>query len=108
VQSSRFRAVSNPHGKRPSLASPLDAFASWLLSVQVVPFLVGCSFLICWWKIFKTHFLRSKWLAIGVLVLFFWTYEFFDLWETPWWTAWIIIFDFAAAPTSPPLPMPPA
>jgi len=43
------------------------------------------------------RFLRSKWLAIGLLVLFFWAYEFFDLWETPWWTAWIIILYFAAA-----------
>jgi cytochrome c oxidase assembly factor CtaG len=43
------------------------------------------------------RFLRSKWLAIGLLVLFFWAYEFFDLWETPWWTALIIIFYFAAA-----------
>ena len=43
------------------------------------------------------RFLRSKWLAIGLLALFFWAYEFFDLWETPWWTAWIIIFYFAAA-----------
>lgn len=43
------------------------------------------------------RFLRSKWLAISLLVLFFLAYEFFDLWETPWWTAWIIIFYFAAA-----------
>jgi ferredoxin len=43
------------------------------------------------------RFLRSKWLAIFLLVLFFWAYEFFDLWETPWWTAWIIIFYFTAA-----------
>jgi ferredoxin len=43
------------------------------------------------------RFLRSKWLAISLLVLFFWAYEFFDLWETPWWTAWIIIFYFTAA-----------
>jgi polyferredoxin len=41
--------------------------------------------------------LRSKWLAIGLLVFFFWAYEFFDLWETPWWTAWIIVFYFVSA-----------
>ncbi|MFZ4777667.1 MAG: cytochrome c oxidase assembly protein, partial [Terrimicrobiaceae bacterium] len=41
--------------------------------------------------------LRSKWLAVGVLVGFFWAYEFFDLWNSPWWTAWIIIFYFAGA-----------
>ena len=41
--------------------------------------------------------LRSKWLAVALLVFFFWAYEFFNLWETPWWTAWIIIFYFVAA-----------
>ena len=41
--------------------------------------------------------LRSKWLAVSLLVVFFWAYEFFNLWETPWWTAWIIIFYFVAA-----------
>ncbi len=41
--------------------------------------------------------LRSKWLAVGILVGFFWAYEFFDLWNSPWWTAWIIIFYFAGA-----------
>ncbi len=41
--------------------------------------------------------LRSKWLAIGLLLLFFWAYEAFDLWATPWWTAWLILAYFAAA-----------
>ena len=41
--------------------------------------------------------LRSKWLAVALLVGFFGAYEFFDLWETPWWTAWIIISYFVAA-----------
>ena len=41
--------------------------------------------------------LRSKWPAVALLVVFFWVYEFFALWETPWWTAWIIIAYFAAA-----------
>ncbi|MEI8292552.1 MAG: cytochrome c oxidase assembly protein [bacterium] len=41
--------------------------------------------------------LRSKWTAIVLLVVFFWAYEFFDLWQTPWWTAWIIIFYLSAA-----------
>lgn len=41
--------------------------------------------------------LRSKWLTIFLLVGFFSAYEFFDLWQTPWWTAWIIIFYFVAA-----------
>jgi cytochrome c oxidase assembly factor CtaG len=41
--------------------------------------------------------LRSKWLAVGLLGVFFWAYEFFDLWATPWWTAWIVILYFTAA-----------
>jgi cytochrome c oxidase assembly factor CtaG len=41
--------------------------------------------------------LRSKWLAVALLVLFFWAYEAFALWDSPWWTAWIAIGYFAAA-----------
>jgi cytochrome c oxidase assembly factor CtaG len=41
--------------------------------------------------------LRSKWLALGLLVLFFWAYEVFALWDSPWWTAWIAIGYFVAA-----------
>jgi ferredoxin len=41
--------------------------------------------------------LRSKWLAIALLVLFFWSYEAFRLWEKPIWTAWLIINYFLVA-----------
>ncbi len=41
--------------------------------------------------------LRTKWPAIGLLVLFFFCYELFDLWATPWWTAWLVVGYFAAA-----------
>jgi len=41
--------------------------------------------------------LRSKWFAVALLAGFFWAYEFLDLWDSPWWTAWIIIFYFAGA-----------
>ena len=41
--------------------------------------------------------LRSKWLAIGLLVLFFWAYEAFALWDSPWWTAWVALAYFLAA-----------
>ncbi len=41
--------------------------------------------------------LRSKWLAVGLLVLFFWAFEAFDLWSTPLWTAWIVVAYFAGA-----------
>jgi cytochrome c oxidase assembly factor CtaG len=41
--------------------------------------------------------LRSKWLAVGLLVLFLWAYEAFALWDSPWLTAWVAIAYFAAA-----------
>ena len=41
--------------------------------------------------------LRSKWLAVVLLVLFLWAYEAFALWDSPWWTAWIAIGYFVAA-----------
>lgn len=41
--------------------------------------------------------LRSKWLAVALLLLFFWAYETFALWSSPWWTAWIAVGYFAAA-----------
>jgi len=41
--------------------------------------------------------LRTKWLAVGLLVLFFWAFEAFDLWSTPLWTAWIVVAYFASA-----------
>jgi len=34
--------------------------------------------------------LRNKWLAVGLFVLILFTYELFDLWSSPWWTAWLI------------------
>jgi polyferredoxin len=41
--------------------------------------------------------LRNKWLSIGLLVLILFAYELFDLWSSPWWTAWLIVGYFAAA-----------
>jgi cytochrome c oxidase assembly factor CtaG/polyferredoxin len=43
------------------------------------------------------RWLRSKWLAVGLLVLFFWAYEAFGLWDKPIWTAWLILSYFLAA-----------
>ncbi len=43
------------------------------------------------------RWLRSKWPAIALLVLFFWAYEAFSLWNSPWWTAWIAVAYFVAA-----------
>jgi len=41
--------------------------------------------------------LRSKWIAIALLLLFFWAYEAFSLWESPSYTAMVVIGYFAAA-----------
>jgi cytochrome c oxidase assembly factor CtaG/polyferredoxin len=41
--------------------------------------------------------LRSKWLAVALLALFLWAYEEFSLWDSPWWTAWIVVGYFVAA-----------
>jgi hypothetical protein len=41
--------------------------------------------------------LCSKWLAVGLLVMFFWGYEVFNLWDKPMWTAWLIINYFMVA-----------
>jgi cytochrome c oxidase assembly factor CtaG/ferredoxin len=41
--------------------------------------------------------LRSKWLAIALLLLFFWAYEGFSLWDKPIWTAWLILNYFLVA-----------
>ncbi|HEY8516038.1 MAG TPA: cytochrome c oxidase assembly protein [Candidatus Binatia bacterium] len=35
--------------------------------------------------------LRSKWLAVGVLVAWFVVYEVADVWDSPWWTAWLVV-----------------
>ena len=43
------------------------------------------------------RWLRSKWLAVGLLVLFLWAYEAFSLWDSPFWTAWIAISYFVLA-----------
>jgi hypothetical protein len=41
--------------------------------------------------------LRTKWLSIGLLVAMLFFYEWFDLWASPWWTAWLIVTYFATA-----------
>jgi ferredoxin len=41
--------------------------------------------------------LRSKWIALTLLLIFFWSYEAFDLWDSPRWTAWMIVGYFVAA-----------
>src|SRR5437764_6165635 len=35
--------------------------------------------------------LRNKWLSLILFVLILFAYELFDLWSSPWWTAWLIV-----------------
>jgi cytochrome c oxidase assembly factor CtaG/polyferredoxin len=41
--------------------------------------------------------LRSKWIAIGLFVLYLWSYEALGLWNSPWLTAWVMAGYFAGA-----------
>ncbi len=41
--------------------------------------------------------LRSKWFAVALLILFFWAYEAFAIWDRPAWTAAIILGYFGGA-----------
>jgi cytochrome c oxidase assembly factor CtaG/ferredoxin len=41
--------------------------------------------------------LRNKWPAIVLLASFLWAYEALALWDSPWWTAWLVLAYFAAA-----------
>lgn len=41
--------------------------------------------------------LKSKWLVAGLLATVFLSYEIFDLWASPWLTAWLVIAYFAGA-----------
>ena len=41
--------------------------------------------------------LRNKWLVLGLIVLFLWSYEQFALWDVPLRTAWLLIGYFVAA-----------
>lgn len=41
--------------------------------------------------------LRNKWLALAALIGIVYAYELYDLWASPWWTAWLTVAYFAAA-----------
>jgi cytochrome c oxidase assembly factor CtaG/polyferredoxin len=43
------------------------------------------------------RWLRTKWISVGLLVIYLWSYEAFSLWNSPWLTAWLIIGYFVAA-----------
>ena len=41
--------------------------------------------------------LRNKWLAAFLFLLYLWSYEYFDLWDSPAWSAWLILGYFSAS-----------
>ncbi len=41
--------------------------------------------------------LRNKWLALAGLLAIIYAYELFDLWASPWWTAWLTVAYFMTA-----------
>ncbi len=41
--------------------------------------------------------LRNKWVSVGLFALILFCYELFDLWASPWWTAWLIVAYFLGA-----------
>jgi len=41
--------------------------------------------------------LQSKWLSLGLLLGFFWAYEAYSLWASPWLTAWVAATYFLLA-----------
>jgi hypothetical protein len=41
--------------------------------------------------------LRNKWGSVALFVAILFVYELFDLWNSPWWTAWLIVGYFATA-----------
>jgi ferredoxin len=43
------------------------------------------------------RFLRNKWLSLALFVLLLFAYELFDLWGSPFWTAWLVVAYFAGA-----------
>ncbi len=41
--------------------------------------------------------LRSKWISVALVAIYLWAYEAFNLWNSPFLTAWIVLAYFGAA-----------
>lgn len=41
--------------------------------------------------------LANRWLAVALLAAYLWAYEVFALWDSPWWTAWLVVGYFAGS-----------
>jgi polyferredoxin len=48
-------------------------------------------------KLTFPNFLRNKYFITALLLFYFFSYEYFDLWASPWLTAWLAIGYFGAA-----------
>jgi polyferredoxin len=77
----------------------LSLLAAGNLFCMACPFLVPRTLARRWLPSGRSwpRWLRSKWLAVVLLVLFLWAYEAFSLWDSPWWTAWLALGYFALA-----------
>ncbi len=77
----------------------LTLLAAGNVSCMACPFLVPRTLARRWLpaRLRWPRRLRGKWPAVILLVLFFWSYEAFSLWDSPRWTAWIAVGYFAAA-----------
>jgi cytochrome c oxidase assembly factor CtaG len=77
----------------------LSLLAAGNLFCMACPFLVPRTLARRWLPTGRSwpRWLRSKWLAVVLLVLFLWAYEAFSLWDSPWWTAWIALGYFTLA-----------
>jgi cytochrome c oxidase assembly factor CtaG len=83
----------------------------WLVAIGLLVagnvFCYGCPFMLprsmarYWFGSSPRHtwpkWLRTKWLAVGLMALFLWSYEAFSLWNRPLLTAWIAIAYFVGA-----------
>jgi len=43
------------------------------------------------------RWLRLKWVAVGLVLVYLWAYEAFALWDQPWLTAWLVLGYFGSA-----------
>jgi ferredoxin len=77
----------------------LGLLAAGNVSCMACPFLVPRTLARRWLPQGRSwpRWLRSKWLAVVLLALFLWAYEVLALWDSPWWTAWLVLAYFAAA-----------
>jgi cytochrome c oxidase assembly factor CtaG/polyferredoxin len=77
----------------------LGLLAAGNVSCMACPFLVPRTLARRWLPQGRSwpRWLRSKWLAVVLLALFLWAYEALALWDSPWWTAWLVLAYFAAA-----------